>query len=64
MTEWNLRSRSHACHQCAAAFADGERCFSCVAPFAPPPPEPEPAPQPDAAPEGETAPTDAPADLP
>ena len=36
MTEWNLRSRSHACHQCAAAFADGERCFSCVAPFTAP----------------------------
>ena len=36
MTEWNLRSRSHACHQCAAVFADGERCFSCVAPFSAP----------------------------
>ncbi|MGI5868391.1 MAG: hypothetical protein ACOX9C_02960 [Kiritimatiellia bacterium] len=33
MTEWNLRSRSHTCHQCSAAFVDGERCFTGVAPF-------------------------------
>lgn len=36
MTEWNLRARSHTCHQCSRAFADGERCCSTVAEFAAP----------------------------
>ena len=36
MIEWNLRSRSHTCHQCAESFADGERCFSAVGDFAAP----------------------------
>ena len=36
MIEWNLRSRSHTCHQCAEAFADRERCFSAVGDFTAP----------------------------
>lgn len=36
MIEWNLRSRSHTCHQCADAFADGAQCFSAVGDFTAP----------------------------
>lgn len=33
MTEWNLRSRSHHCCQCAKDFTVGEACYSSVAGF-------------------------------
>ena len=36
MTEWNLRSRSRACHKCGMEFADGAKCRSAVALFAEP----------------------------
>ena len=36
MIEWNLRSRSHTCHKCADAFADGAQCFSTVGDFTAP----------------------------